>query len=341
MPSNFAPLVLLASPDASLTFSVRAILESFGSQVIAVGDGDTLLAAIGTHRPQNFPSILLLDAQLPGIADGMLLAAVHDSGIHRQSALAVIVGQVVANGRAPEELIARLQEGVIDDIVPRNADAAGWSIHLSTMKRGHQLYCELEEMREAASIEVQHDRLTGLFNRETMLSILFRETDRVQRLHGALSLMLFDLDDFGHWNGEFGVDVCDQLLQQVAARTGRTLRSYDLLGRLGKDEFLLALPGCSTVNAVMLADRMRMEVFDELFTVGNGENAVQVQLTACFGITASGGRSPVVVLREAERALAQAKESGPDTIRCASEARLTTGAGDAPLLLSGGHTVSW
>jgi len=196
-----------------------------------------------------------------------------------------------------------------------------WTKHLSSMQRGHRLLRELEELRAASSLEAQRDALTGIYNREAMLSLLFRETDRVQRLNGALCVMAMDIDDFGHWNAELGREACDGLLGEVSTRTGRLLRSYDLLGRTGADAFLLALPGCGVANASLLAERLRMEVFGEPFqAVAGSKGAVSVRLTASFGIAASGGRSPVVVLREAERALEQARQAGPDTIRCAGVA---------------------
>jgi diguanylate cyclase (GGDEF)-like protein len=148
-----------------------------------------------------------------------------------------------------------------------------------------------------------------------MLSMIFRETDRVQRMNSSLCMILFDIDDFGHWNSRLGTDACDDLLCQIVTRTTRLLRSYDILGRPGMDEFLIALPGCSSVNAVMLAERLRVDVFCSPFRV-NGD---AVRLSACFGIAASGGRSPVVVLREAEQALLVAKSAGPESIQCAGD----------------------
>jgi two-component system cell cycle response regulator len=142
--------------------------------------------------------------------------------------------------------------------------------------------------------------------------MLFRETDRVQRMNSSLTLLLLDIDDFGHWNARLGNDACDDLLCQVSERITRLLRSYDLLGRPGMDEFLLVLPGCSAVNAVMLAERMRVDIFSAPFRAGNDV----VRLSACFGIAASQGRSPVVVLREAEQALQWARTAGPESIQC-------------------------
>jgi diguanylate cyclase (GGDEF)-like protein len=101
------------------------------------------------------------------------------------------------------------------------------------------------------------------------------------------------------------------LLCRVVSRAARLLRSYDLLGRPGMDEFLIALPGCDTANAGMLAERLRVEVFASPFRV-EGES---IRLSACFGVASSHGRSPVVVLREAEQALQWAKAEGPESIQ--------------------------
>ena len=193
-------------------------------------------------------------------------------------------------------------------------------------------------LREAAALNAQMDLLTGVYNRATMLSMLFRETDRAQRLKSALCMVLFDIDDFGHWNSRLGSEACDELLCQVAGRTARLLRSYDLLGRAGKDEFLIAMPGCSAVNAVLLAERLRVDVFSVPYHLA-GES---IRLSACFGIASSRGRSPVVVLREAEQALLLAKASGPESIQCSGDSPQSNAAPVAFLSpTSGDELLAW
>jgi two-component system, cell cycle response regulator len=314
--SKPGPAVLLATPDSVLMLDVQRTLIGLGLRMEAVSDAESAVAAMGAIKTEG---IVLLDVRLPGVANGCLLATMHEHGVHKRCAIAVIADHV------SDDWIARLRQGVIDDIVARTADASAWRTHISTMQRGHALYCELELLRETARVELEHDRVTGVFNREMMLTILFRETDRVQRLRSALTVVMFDVDDFGRWNNELGHNCCDMLLREMTTRTGRTLRSYDMLGRVGNDEFLLALPGCSTIDAMMLAERLRMDVFGEAFLVKNADGyPLQVRLTASFAIASSRGRSPVVVLREAEQTLAQCRLSGPDTMRCASEAQLPT-----------------
>jgi len=159
--------------------------------------------------------------------------------------------------------------------------------------------------------EPQLDPLTGLLTRPALLAALFRETDRVQRSKQPLSLVLLAIDDFAHWTSRLTRPGCDTVLQTVAEQISRLLRSYDTFGRSGDHEFLLILPGCSVVNANLLAERLRSEVFSiPIATEKEG-----VRLSASFGIASSEGRSPIVVLHEAELALRSAQEAGPESIR--------------------------
>lgn len=200
----------------------------------------------------------------------------------------------------------------------------------------HDRMREFELQSESATLNAQLDPLTSVYNRDALLSMLFRETDRVQRMKTLLSLILFGFDDFGSRNSQLGTYVCDDLLCQAVGRMPRLLRSYDMLGRVGNEEFLVILPGCETADATILAERLRVEVFAQPFQAA-GE---VIRLTACFGIASSEGRSPVVVLREAEQALQSAREAGAGSIACfgsgatPSQARipfLSSGLGNEPL----------
>jgi two-component system cell cycle response regulator len=156
------------------------------------------------------------------------------------------------------------------------------------------------------------DPLTGAYNRSGALSMLFRETDRAQRMKTPLSLLLLGIDDVAWWTARLGRTIGDELLREVASRIERQLRSYDVLGRMGDDEFLAVLPGCSPADATLLAERLRVDVFARAFNIAHEA----IQLTACFGIASSEGRSPVVVMREAGLALKRARETGPTAIHC-------------------------
>jgi diguanylate cyclase (GGDEF)-like protein len=294
---------LLASPDTDLLAAIEPTLLAAGTRVEIVLSAQAALASISGPRS---PSLVLLDAQLPGMPMGQLLAAVRAEAESARLPIVLIADTVT------QEWIDRLAEGAVDDLILRSAESTYWQLRLDLVLRNQRMAHELETLRDASLRNTQLDHLTGVYNRETLLAMLFRETDRVQRSRSEMCLVLFDIDDFGHWNSRLGVDACDELLCQVASRTAALLRSYDVLGRPGMDAFLVALPSCAPANAMTLTERLRVEVFSTPFHVA-GE---AIRLSACFGIAVSHGRSPVVVLREAEKALEWAKASGPESIQC-------------------------
>jgi diguanylate cyclase (GGDEF)-like protein len=303
MSAHAQPAFLFASTDTELLIAIEPTLLTAGARVDIVLSAQAALASISGPRA---PSLILLDAQLPGMPVGQLLAAI------RAEAESARLPVVLITDTVTQEWIDRFAEGAVDDLVLRSAESSYWQLRLDLVLRNQRMAHELETLRDVALHNAQLDHLTGVYNRETLLSIMFRETDRVQRSHSAMCLVLFDIDDFGHWNSRLGVDACDELLCQVASRTAALLRSYDVLGRPGMDAFLVALPSCAPASAMSLTERLRAEVFSEPFRVA-GE---AIRLSACFGIAVSHGRSPVVVLREAEKALEWAKAAGPESIQC-------------------------
>jgi diguanylate cyclase (GGDEF)-like protein len=306
MLAHATPTYLLASAEPALLAAIEPVLAADGARVEVFLSAEAALPAL---TAPDAPTLALIDANLPGMEMGQLLAAARVETEGRRFPIVLISDTVT------QEWADRLAEGIIDGLEPRSTEPAFLRLRIETVLRGHRMSRELEMLREAAALNAQTDHLTGVYNRETMLSMLFRETDRVQRMNSSLCVILFDIDDFGHWNSRLGTEACDDLLCQVVGRTARLQRSYDLLGRAGKDEFFLALPGCSSDNAMMMAERLRMDVFSVPFRV-NGD---AIRLSACFGIASSRGRSPVVVLRESEEALLVAKESGPESIHCAGD----------------------
>ncbi|MGB8261626.1 MAG: diguanylate cyclase [Terracidiphilus sp.] len=323
------PVFLLASPDPALLELAEPVLGAAGARVEVAMTADLAMAALtAAHQP----TLAVLDERLPGRSIDRLLEAARAENAGRRFPILLVAEEVTP------EWLERLTSGIVDDLESRKVEPGFLAARIEAVMRNHARQRELDLLREAAALNAQTDRLTGVYNREAMLSILFRETDRVQRLKSTLCMILFDIDDFGHWNARLGEAACDDLLRQAVGRTARLLRSYDLLGRVGKDEFLVGLPGCSSENAVLLAERLRLEVFTTPFRAA-GE---MVRLSACFGVAASLGRSPVVVLRETEQALAQARSMGPESIQCAGDCPQPSPPPVAFLLEnSGGELLAW
>jgi GGDEF domain-containing protein len=87
-----------------------------------------------------------------------------------------------------------------------------------------------------------HDRLTGVANRETLLTTLVGEVERATRHHKWLSVAFIDIDRFKPINDTFGHNSGDAVLRQIAGLIADNVRASDLFGRYGGEEFMLILP---------------------------------------------------------------------------------------------------
>lgn len=298
---------LLASADAEFVARMEAGLAAQAARVHTVATAEALLKAAAA-LPH---ALVALDTRLPGLEMGQLLASMRGLPSRSVSRL------VLFSDTVTEEWRERLREGMVSDVAPLSIPAEFLAVRLAIVLAAQKRECELEQLRERDALCAAADPQAGIYNRSSMLTLLFRETDRMQRMKTALCLILLDIDDFGHWKLHLGTEACDDLLAQTAARLRRLLRSYDLVGRMGDDEFLVALPGCSAVNGRMLAERIKRDVFATPYQAASKS----IRLSACFAVTSSQGRSPVVVLRELEEELRVAKRMGPETIRMAAEWR--------------------
>ena len=153
-----------------------------------------------------------------------------------------------------------------------------------------------------------------LLSRDELVSAMFRETDRAQRMKTGLAAILFGIDEWDDWRTKLEEEAREEVEREVAARSLRLLRCYDAMGRYGEGVFALVLPGCNSFNAMGMAERLALAAFGKAMRAG-GED---VTFSACFGVAGSGGRSPLVVLRNAENALRGARLRGAGSIERSS-----------------------
>ena len=123
----------------------------------------------------------------------------------------------------------------------------------------NRLRMELAE-RQASSSQWQNlalvDPLTGLYNRRFAERHLRSEIARAKRKGYALTLVLFDLNDFKQINDRFGHPAGDLVLKVFADRLGEAIRDIDIAARLGGDEFMLLLPECDSIHLPAVLRRL-------------------------------------------------------------------------------------
>ena len=294
---KMGPLVLLGDPNPESAAALSALLQSWQYAVEVVRSGPEALARLNQEQPL---SVALLENDLPQLSGIEVIQQWH-----RRPHEMPIWTMILSDSASVQQVMAARDAGVNDFLVKPVSDLE-LHVRLKAAERVRALHCEIHHSIETMRFRSSHDSVTGLWNREYLLGMLFQETDRVQRMQTPLGLMLVDIDHFTQVNQEHGSKHSDQVLRQLVKRFRRYLRSYDLIGQYGEDKFLIALPGCGSDDAVALGERLRGKLFRRPFDVG----VHLVRLTGSFGIAQSKGRSPLVVLRETEHALSQAKVAG-------------------------------
>src|SRR6202789_3716013 len=232
MAEEHQPVFLLASQEPDLLKTAEAALRVNGVRVEIALSSDDVLARVAAPAPLcPVLDLLLLDPRLPGAPTDQLLAAAQAGTMGMPFPIVLYTDSVTPIWTE------RLADGVIDDVIPFGCGPDFLRLRVERALRWFQQKRELEQLRETVALSAETDPLTGAQNRAAVLAGLFRETDRAQRMNTPLSLILLDVDDFGHWNLRLGTEACDRLLVEVAQRTTRLLRTYDLFGGRGKDEF--------------------------------------------------------------------------------------------------------
>jgi diguanylate cyclase (GGDEF)-like protein len=157
------------------------------------------------------------------------------------------------------------------------------------------------------------DPLTGIANRQTILSRVEEELVRAVRYHRPLSVILVDLDHFKRLNDSHGHAAGDVVLRQLAQLLASSVRTVDLAGRYGGEEFLIVLPETDVDAAASLAEKLRQAVGRTEILLPDGDRAT---ITMSAGV--AGGMGAVLrvdaLVRDADAALYSAKALGRDQV---------------------------
>ena len=175
-----------------------------------------------------------------------------------------------------------------------------------------RLVINLDEVQRHLKKQANTDELTGLKNRRVIMKRLEEERQRASRLTEPFCIMIIDLDNFKRINDSYGHPFGDMVLKRVAHLVGESLRRYDIVGRIGGEEFLVISPGTGLNEAVALAERIRCTIMDD--TISEGELQVSVTLSVGLTIQAFNDQSIETMLKRADAALYEAKKQGRNRV---------------------------
>jgi diguanylate cyclase (GGDEF)-like protein len=295
--------ILIVEDSDSQRAEIRAALEEseLFDRILEARDGLEGLKFL-VSEPVH---LVLCDLEMPGL-DGTKLLRMSQQ---QNPSLPFLVLSAVDDADRKARL---LRQGARDAITK--------PFHVGDLIARIQLHLELERLQEELIVKNRQleelsvtDALTGLGNRRYLDELLRIDFLRAQRFETPLTVIMCDIDHFKRVNDQFGHAAGDRVLQQVAARLQGHLRSCDVAGRYGGDEFLLVLSGVEVEGGRMAAERWRQDI--EMSPIPL-EDGTQVEVTLSMGVAGhhEGLETPADLVAAADAALYRVKEAGRNRV---------------------------
>jgi diguanylate cyclase (GGDEF)-like protein len=288
------PHILLVDDAPENLQLLRHLLRKDGT-VEFVGSGDEALAVAARRKPD----LVLLDANSRQI-DGYDVCRRLKQNRHTQDIPVIFV----TAQEADTEEVKGLGLGAVDYITKP----------LSSPILYTRIVNQLGIARSNAELKklATTDFLTGALNRRHFLELTGKEMARLRRYKNVASCLMLDIDHFKQVNDTYGHDVGDQAIIATARVTQETLRTEDIFGRFGGEEFAAMLPMTPTEKAATVAERLRAAIEAMRIPTPQG----MLHFTVSIGMTEIGLEEPGfdTALKRADEALYEAKRSGRNRV---------------------------
>ncbi|QJD30615.1 GGDEF domain-containing response regulator [Methylococcus geothermalis] len=311
--------VLLADDDPIMLTRLSRQLEADGHHVASRRDGEAALEYALEHEPE----MVITDWHMKPMNGLALCKAL------RASALGSNVYIVMLTATESEDALVEAFGAGIDDYVTKPPSVrvlkarirAGQriiSLHkkLARERKEIERYAsELAAANRRLELMAHTDPLTGLPNRRYAMGKLEREWAEARTFGRPLSVMVLDLDWFKSINDTLGHDAGDQALVHAARVMRETVRSSDIVCRMGGEEFLIITPDTSGSSALQTAERIRSAIERRQ----PGELTLSRPLTASIGVADSTSATASVkdLLLKADDALYHVKQNGRNGVHYA------------------------
>ncbi|MHC4738293.1 MAG: GGDEF domain-containing protein [Planctomycetota bacterium] len=285
-----------------------------------------VIGVVMAGAPGKLGSVLKYLREVSRGAKIILLAQMHEEPL----AIKLVGGGSNGESLADDYLICPvdfsslagfLRVGEQDMSVQAREAAVAVSVDVSTEMK-------IRELERLATT----DELTGLKNRRYIWEFSRQVIERAEKEDGRVTLLIFDIDDFKHYNDVYGHSAGDEILKQAAVVMGRCCRGQDVVGRIGGDEFAVvfwddpqlraagqqserrSMSAEHPKEAIFIAERFRRELGKaELHLLGEEGKGV---LTISGGLASfpRDGSTCQQLFQQADRALLEAKHSGKNRI---------------------------
>ncbi len=289
--------ILIADDDEVSLLWLEHLLTPWGYEVVSLNNG---LKAFAALTQQAEPVLAIIDWMMPGLDGIEICRRIKKDPRFRYHYLIMLTGK-----SDTKDIVQALQDGA-DDFIIKPFKPEELQVRLRAGAR-------IIELQQDLVKKASHDELTGIFNRRMLIEMAGRELDRAWRSNSPLSMLMLDLDFFKKINDTYGHLAGDAVLQEITQRIQIGLRSLDIFGRYGGEEFMVLLPGCELDFARIVADHIRLLVCEKPVLFNHQPIAVSMSI----GIAAlqfDHKMTLVELMGHADVALYKAKNAGRNCI---------------------------
>ncbi len=286
--------VLIIDDDVDSLAIARLRLEKDGYIIHSAENGaDGLEKA----RAEN-PDLILLDVQMPGKSGYEVCEELKSD-----SELCNIPVIFLSAADDVSEKVKGLDLGAVDYVTK--------PFDIFELRARVRAALRTKRLQDLLLMYGEVDSLTEIYNRRVLMERLQQEWDRSLRSNTVFSFIMSDIDKFKNVNDTYGHPVGDDVLEKVAYTLKKSIRSGDIAGRYGGEEFGIIMVNSTVQEAFVAADRYRQQIEKIVFRA----KKVSFSVTASFGVADSSGKDSLdKLVSAADSAMYEAKESGRNKV---------------------------
>jgi diguanylate cyclase (GGDEF)-like protein len=298
--------ILVADDSKVYRRLVEDVLAEHGYTIYFASNGREAVNALADHQP----SLVITDWEMPDTTGIELCRKVR----HNQDSYTYII--LLTSNTEKSQIIEGLAAGA-DDYLTKPFHPGELLARVAVGRRVTELHRQLRAKNALLEVLALTDSLTGLPNRRAIEDWTKRELSGAARYGFAFWLVMADLDHFKSINDKYGHEAGDIVIKRFAELLRANTRASNLCGRVGGEEFVLALAHVDRAGVQIAVERIRRGFEAEKLAFGG----TSMRATASFGIAGfqgSGAPDLDQILRDADAALYTAKHRGRNRIEFAS-----------------------
>ena len=296
--------ILIADDDPGMRFLLTKTIKKWGYDVIVTDNGDDAWEALNEDKPAR---IAVLDWMMPGL-DGLEIC----QNLQQNHNTPLIYTILITGKSKKEDLVFALDNGA-HDFISKPVYPEELRARISVGRRLVEADDKIQHYAQKMKILATTDPLTGINNRRYFFKLAEIEMERSKRYNSVFSVLLIDIDKFKLVNDTYGHALGDRVLKSMTDSCESSLRTSDIFGRLGGEEFAIVLPETNACGAVFFAERLRKSV--EKLKVPHLKNSFAT-ITVSIGVTSYFPEDTNIeaIIHRSDVALYKAKNNGRNQV---------------------------